>query len=203
MSRLLLLLALGPACVDLDAPPDVATTTDASGTGDAPAVAVDYHLPLACGQTVRVGQGNASDFSHTGLATYAFDLNVALDTPILAMAAGAVLYTHAATGPGDPCWAGGDEACQPYANLVVLGHADGAATLYKHLSTVAVAVGDVVARGDVLGGSGSTGWSTRPHVHVARQSDCGADLCQTIPLAFVEAGVPHTGDIVTSANCRQ
>lgn len=167
---------------------------------DAPRV-VDYFLPLTCGTTAVVGQGNHSEFSHTGLAEYAFDINLELDTPVVAMADGRVLYVHADNKPGDPCHDGGGESCLPFANLVVLGHADGHATLYKHLNTVAVAVGDRITRGQPLGLSGQTGWATRPHLHTARQRDCGEDRCQTIMLEFVEAGAPHTGDTVTSMNC--
>lgn len=173
----------------------------APGEPEAPVI-VDYFLPLACGATAVIGQGNHGEFSHTGLAAYAFDILLDQDTAVHAMADGVVLHAHNDTRPGDPCHDGGDESCQPFANLVVLGHADGTATLYKHLNDVHVAVGDEVLRGQVLGLSGQTGWATRPHLHLARTIDCGGDLCQTIALEFVEVGVPQTFDSVTSMNCR-
>jgi hypothetical protein len=167
---------------------------------------VEYWLPLACGATARVGQGNASDFSHTGDATYAFDILLALDTPVHAMADGTVLHIRDDNEPGDPCHDGGDESCFDLANLVVLLHGDGTTTLYKHLNTVAVAVGSAVARGDVLGLSGSTGWSLTPHLHAMRMQLCDEIQCPSIPLAFADVpddGVPITGQLVTSMNCRR
>lgn len=48
---------------------------------------------------------------------------------------------------------------------VALAHADGWVTLYAHLSRAAVAPGQVVREGDLLGWSGATGMVTGPHVH--------------------------------------
>jgi murein DD-endopeptidase MepM/ murein hydrolase activator NlpD len=212
-TRLACVLALSLACNASDpgddpgtdaSTTDASTTdvTDASGTSTGELTPPDgYWLPLACGATARVGQGNDSDFSHNGLRRYAFDILLAPDTPVHAMAGGVVWYVYADNQPGDPCHDGGDEQCQPYANLVALRHGDGASSVYKHLNSVAVGVGERVARGGVVGGSGSTGWSTTPHVHVAREQDCGEVQCQSIPLEFVDAGVPVTGQRVTSANC--
>lgn len=52
-----------------------------------------------------------------------------------------------------------------YGNYVVVSHGTGNTTLYAHLSSRAVSVGDVVAQGSVLGITGSTGNSTGPHLH--------------------------------------
>lgn len=182
-ARLLLLFALVAAC---------------SSPDDAP---VEFWLPLACETRAQVGQGNFSDFSHQGLASHAFDIILAPDTPVLAMAPGVVERVRDETRPGDPCHEGGDESCFDLANLVVLRHGDGTLTLYKHLNEALVAEGAQVARGALLGRSGSTGWSTRPHLHVARTEDCGDVECQSIALEFVEAGVPATGDFVSAAAC--
>jgi murein DD-endopeptidase MepM/ murein hydrolase activator NlpD len=48
---------------------------------------------------------------------------------------------------------------------VVVAHKNGYATLYGHLSSIAVHAGDTVHQGDTLGGEGSTGNSTGPHLH--------------------------------------
>lgn len=48
---------------------------------------------------------------------------------------------------------------------VVLDHGQGLYTVYMHLSKFRAAVGDVVARGDVIAEVGSTGRSTGPHLH--------------------------------------
>ena len=52
-----------------------------------------------------------------------------------------------------------------FGNLVVLDHGFSIGTRYGHLSRFAVAEGQRVSRGDVIGYVGSTGRSTSPHVH--------------------------------------
>jgi murein DD-endopeptidase MepM/ murein hydrolase activator NlpD len=50
-------------------------------------------------------------------------------------------------------------------NSVIVEHLPGLYSLYYHLDTIAVAEGDVVGKGTVLGESGSTGLATGPHLH--------------------------------------
>lgn len=166
-----------------------------------PAPPDGYYLPLPCGMAVNCTQGNNGTTSHNGLHAYAFDFGVPLDTPIVAMAAGMVAHIYDQTMPGDPCYGGGGPECGPAGNLVVVQHGDGTSTLYKHLNVVQVAVGDEVARGQQLGLSGTTGYSTGPHVHAMRMEGCGEVTCQSIPMEFVDAGVPTTGTPVVSQNC--
>lgn len=52
-----------------------------------------------------------------------------------------------------------------YGLYVVLKHDNGTQTLYAHLSSVNVSVGQKVSQGDVLGKMGSTGKSTGTHLH--------------------------------------
>jgi murein DD-endopeptidase MepM/ murein hydrolase activator NlpD len=51
-----------------------------------------------------------------------------------------------------------------YGKLVILNHGHGISTLYSHLSTILVAVGEHVGRTDAVGRVGSTGYSTGPHL---------------------------------------
>ena len=78
------------------------------------------------------------------------DLGAPYGTPIAAAAAGVVIYAG---------WEGG------YGNLVVIDHGGGLATAYGHQSRIAVALGESVGQGHIIGYVGSTGHSTGPHLH--------------------------------------
>ena len=78
------------------------------------------------------------------------DFSAGTGTPILAAGNGTVVYAG---------WKGG------YGNAVVIDHGGALATLYAHQSRIAVANGQAVKRGQVIGYVGSTGFSTGPHLH--------------------------------------
>lgn len=162
-----------------------------------------FLLPFRCGESARVSQGNGTDRSHNGAATWAFDFDLPLGRPMVAMKPGEVLFVRGDTGPGDPCYDGGGQACAGEENFVVVGHADGTRTRYLHLSRISVAPGQLVAQGEVVGAVGSTGWTSGPHAHVVRTEACGAPACNSVPLSFADVpgeGVPAEGDTVTSEN---
>ena len=56
-------------------------------------------------------------------------------------------------------WNGG------YGNLVRVDHGNGFITYYGHFNSYAVALGQAVAQGQLLGYCGTTGNSTGPHLH--------------------------------------
>ena len=78
------------------------------------------------------------------------DLAAPTGTPILATADGVVEMAD---------WFGG------YGLYVQLGHGGDLETRYGHMSRIAVASGQTVRKGDVIGYVGSTGRSTGPHLH--------------------------------------
>lgn len=83
---------------------------------------------------------------HTGL-----DISGGWGQPIVAANTGRVLSAY--------CTAGG------YGCRVVIDHGGGFGSLYAHQSSFAVAEGQVVSAGQVIGYVGSTGASTGPHLH--------------------------------------
>ena len=58
-----------------------------------------------------------------------------------------------------------------YGNEIVIDHGNGWQSLYAHLITVGVSCGQSVLQGAVIGGMGSTGNSTGPHLHFELRSD--------------------------------
>ncbi len=52
-----------------------------------------------------------------------------------------------------------------YGNLVVIDHGNGWQTLYAHLNTISVGCGQSVNQGELIGGLGTTGNSSGPHLH--------------------------------------
>jgi murein DD-endopeptidase MepM/ murein hydrolase activator NlpD len=79
-----------------------------------------------------------------------FDLAVTANVPVLAANAGRVLNAR---------WLG------IYGNCVIIDHGMGVASLYGHMSSIDVKVGDNVTRGQVLGRSGMTGLAGGDHLH--------------------------------------
>ncbi|MDE2487118.1 MAG: peptidoglycan DD-metalloendopeptidase family protein [Alphaproteobacteria bacterium] len=71
-------------------------------------------------------------------------------TPVASTGPGVVSFTGVRTG---------------YGNTVEVDHGGGLKTRYGHLATIAVHVGEHVTLGETLGGIGSTGRSTGPHLH--------------------------------------
>ncbi|HET91598.1 MAG TPA: M23 family metallopeptidase [Chloroflexi bacterium] len=82
---------------------------------------------------------------HIGL-----DIAAEMWDPIVAAAGGVVAFAE---------WGGG------YGNLVIVEHPGGWRTYYAHFSKIVVKVGQEVMQGELLGGAGTTGYSTGPHLH--------------------------------------
>lgn len=82
---------------------------------------------------------------HSGI-----DFGAEYGTPIYAAQAGTVIVAE---------WYGG------YGNTIVLDHGNGITTLYAHADALYVQAGEIVQRGQLIAGVGSTGFSTGPHLH--------------------------------------
>ena len=94
----------------------------------------------------RTSPGGVGSTNHKGT-----DIGrVGYTSPIYAAKAGTVIVSQYSSS---------------YGNYVVLSHGSGNTTLYGHMSSRKVEVGQYVLQGDVIGITGSTGNSTGPHLH--------------------------------------
>ena len=103
------------------------------------------HGPVNSGYGRRRSPWTGRLEEHEGL-----DIGTLSGTPVLSPAPGTVVM---ASGWGD------------YGRHVVLDHGNGVRSLYGHLSRIDVKPGQLVAKGDTIGRTGSTGRSTGPHLH--------------------------------------
>jgi murein DD-endopeptidase MepM/ murein hydrolase activator NlpD len=85
-----------------------------------------------------------------GVLHAGIDLANSIGTPIYAVSDGVVIDSGPASG---------------YGMLVKLRHADGTVTLYGHINTTLVSVGQRVMAGDQIATMGNRGNSTGPHLH--------------------------------------
>lgn len=82
---------------------------------------------------------------HTGI-----DVGIPTGTPIYSMAGGKVIISKYSSS---------------YGHYIVVDHGGGLSSLYAHLSSRLVSVGQTVEKGQMIAKSGSTGRSTGPHLH--------------------------------------
>ncbi len=82
---------------------------------------------------------------------FGIDIHGSIGNPIYAVDNGVVVYSG---------WNNNG-----YGNLIVVDHGNGWQSVYAHLDTMASACGAFVFQGDTIGGLGTTGNSTGPHLH--------------------------------------
>lgn len=105
----------------------------------------------ASARNITSGFGYRRDpFNGRGAMHAGIDFKGAIGSPIFAAAEGRVTYAG---------WKSG------YGQAIEITHGNGILTRYGHLSRIGVKVGQTVAAGATIGGLGSTGRSTGPHLH--------------------------------------
>ncbi|MFE6483945.1 M23 family metallopeptidase [Streptomyces sp. NPDC057757] len=114
----------------------------------------------------KAGGSLWSSGSHTGV-----DFHAASGTPVHAVGSGTVVTAG---------WGGA------YGNEVVLRMNDGTYTMYGHLSSIGVAVGQTVTPGQQIALSGATGNTTGPHLHFEARTtaEYGSDMD---PVAYLRS----------------
>lgn len=128
----------------------------------APSVQTDggWTWPIPGCYTITGGFGEGRSYeSHGGT-----DIAAPIGTPIYAANSGTVVNcsndcTHSSAGVGGCNHGGG------YGNHVWILHDNGYETIYGHMINTVVSAGQTVSNGQLIGYSGSTGWSTGPHLH--------------------------------------
>lgn len=135
--------------------------------------------PLGCHRITQAFNGN---FSHQGdNSRYAVDIALPVGTAIKAARAGTVIAVK-----DDYHMGGVDKFFLDKANYVRILHDDGTFALYGHilLGTAEVKVGDVVAIGTTLARSGSSGYSSGPHLHFVIHRNSGFKM-RSVAFEFV------------------
>jgi len=137
-----------------------------------------YATPFAAYESHKITQGFNGRFSHhDDSSRYAIDIQLPVGTYVTAARAGVVV----ALTDGFVIGGVSSKYFLDKANHVLVVHDDGSFATYVHLlpGTITVKPGTRVAEGDVLGRSGSSGYSSGPHLHFAILKASQAGLVST------------------------
>ncbi len=169
-----------PAAAD-DADQDGETEVSLADLVPTAAPTTRYELPFPCGETwygsTRAGHSpslRAVDFNHS---------DGDLGRPVVAAAGGTVVT--AVVGKKLPS----------YGQHVVIDHGNGESSLYAHLDSVQVTVGQYVATGTPLGTLGATGNSEGAHLHFEQR------VGGAVVDPWFHGAVLPANSTVTSNNC--
>ncbi|MER3554882.1 MAG: M23 family peptidase [Meiothermus sp.] len=141
-----------------------------------------YDLPFAPGQSFRINQGYDGAFSHQKELEYSLDFALPEGTPIYAAREGVVVAVQSEYSVGRV-----DPALKSCANYITVLHPDGTFAHYAHLhfGGSLVKVGDQVRRGQTIGFSGNTGYTSGPHLHFhVYQATSATGGWKTVPTLF-------------------
>jgi murein DD-endopeptidase MepM/ murein hydrolase activator NlpD len=140
-----------------------------------------YRVPFAVGATFVISQAYPSKFTHTTPdSQYAVDIAVPDGTQIYAAREGTVINVR-----HDAFRGGLSAPMMDQANLVEILHDDGTIAMYAHLhwDSIRVHIGQHVGRGEYIANSGSTGFSSGPHLHFCVVRNTGF-MPVSVPIEF-------------------
>jgi len=152
-----------------------------------------YRLPYDNGSSFFISQAASGPITtHVGEdSRYAVDFTMPVNTPVVAARAGVVIASESSHRLGSR-----DPALLSMANFVSILHADQTIATYAHLAPGGVRVrpGERVLAGTTIGYSGSTGYTSGPHLHfvvqkLVRQNDGFAAV--SLPLRFYVGDPPY------------
>lgn len=159
-----------------------------------------YKTPIISNFDHKITQSFNGRFSHSKRANiYAVDIAMKIGTTIRAARGGIVIWVK-----DDYHMGGKRNYFLDKANMVKILHEDGTYAIYAHIleGTAVVKPGDVVKAGTAIARSGSSGYSTGPHLHFVIRKNTGL---KTVSLPFVfedDAGrsfTPKRGDYIRGA----
>jgi murein DD-endopeptidase MepM/ murein hydrolase activator NlpD len=147
----------------------------------------DYYLPpVPSNQSFRISQSFKGRFSHYREPhIYSVDIAMPVGTTLHAARGGIVSSTK-----DDYHMGGAKEYFLDKANFVKILHDDGTIATYAHilLGSLKVKLGDKIATGQAIARSGSSGYSTGPHLHFVIQRNTGMAY-KSVPFKFRQAGM--------------
>lgn len=133
-----------------------------------------YQWPLPSGNNVITSlfAGRIHPITHQPQHHTGTDIRAAKNTEIYAAKSGVVITST---------------YNRSYGNYVVISHGNGNTTLYAHMNSRAVSVGDRVSQGQVIGYVGTTGSSTGYHLHFeVRVNNSRVDALQFYPEKYLQ-----------------
>lgn len=143
-----------------------------------------YLFPVASKSEFTITQSFQGQFSHhTQPSLYAVDIAMPIGTIISAARAGIVIAVK-----DDYHMGGRDGYFLDKANYVMVLHSDGTYATYAHilLGGALVKAGDSVNAGDPLARSGTSGFSTGPHLHFVMKRNTGMKT-MSVPFKFIDS----------------
>ena len=144
-----------------------------------------YRLPYAINTIQTVTQGFNGKATHHGESQYAVDFDLKKGTKVYAARDGIVVKIKE-----DSSKVGKTKSFARFSNYITLRQPDNTYATYGHLKKngVVVKVGDKVSRGQHIGYSGNTGYSTGEHLHFVVYKSKDHEKRYSLPMKFISNG---------------